>query len=160
MTETPGAQGGDTAVGGQAEEQATPVQGEAAQGAAPAGGMSTGRRIAFGLIGAAVAAVVFFVIRMVIANVTGDLSTAGVGDCLNDRPNIDDIRVVACDSEDAAWRVIGKNTGWTENDFDAATLEEVCEGFTVPADGAAIWQGSRTSDGSGTGFVLCLEPVE
>lgn len=141
----------------------TPATGDPASGSNDGQGdrqsRSMGKRILMGAVGLVVALGVYFVIQAVIAQVTGDLSTANVGDCIDNAPNIDDIKVVGCDSEDAFWVVIGKNTGWTENDFDAATLDEVCEGYTVPADGAAIWNGRATSDGTGSGDVYCIEPL-
>lgn len=123
----------------------------------------TGKRILFTVIGIAVAAVVAFGVRTllgtVFAEATGDLSTAEAGDCIDQQPDINDVKVVACDSAEAAMTVIGVNQDWTENDFDAATLEEVCEGFTVPDDGGAIWYGEVTDDGTGAGDVYCLEPL-
>jgi hypothetical protein len=147
MTEIPGTRPGDDTAAGPDEGQA---------GRQPRG---AGKRILMGVVGVVVALGVYFVIQTVIAEVTGDLSTADVGDCIDNQEDIEDVKVVACDAEDAFMRVIGKNTGWTEKDFDAATLEAVCEGYTVPAGGGAIWNGEKKRDGTGTGDVYCLEPV-
>jgi hypothetical protein len=81
-----------------------------------------------------------------------------VGDCMTDGATADDMEVVACDSGDAAWSVIGSDGTWTRGDFDVADQGEVCEAF--PETAQALWVTSATSVASGTeGEVICLAPL-
>jgi len=81
-----------------------------------------------------------------------------VGDCLNDAPTADEMDVVACDGNDAAWSVIGSDGTWTRGDFDTAGQGEVCDAF--PDTEQALWVTNATTVDSGTeGEVICLAPL-
>jgi hypothetical protein len=81
-----------------------------------------------------------------------------VGDCLNDAASVDDMHVVACDSAEAAWAVVGEDGVWTRGDFDAAGPGEVCQAY--PTTEQAMWVTSARSMGAATeGKVVCLEPL-
>lgn len=128
------------------------------------GSRRTVRLVLIPVLGIVVAVAVGLVVRAVLPAPSRDLSTAEVGDCLNRAEDIADVRVVDCDADDAVSRVFAKNPGWTESDFDRVLrgevpVEELCGGRPIPAGGEPIWYGEKTSDGSGTGDVFCLEPL-
>jgi hypothetical protein len=158
MTETPGTrqpdQPGDAVF---SQTSGGPQEGQTKQ--------RTGKRILMALVGVVVALVVAFGVRTIFAELSNDLSTADVGDCIDQQADIDDIKVVPCDSEEAFLRVYVKTTDWTEDQFDdvasgTTPIEELCDGQPIPTGGDAIWYGEQTGDGSGKGDVYCLEPVE
>lgn len=136
---------------------------------APAAAKRRGSRRTVGLVvipvlGIVVAVAAGLVVRAVLPTPDRDLSTAEAGDCLTRAEDIADVRVVDCDADDAVYRVLAKTPGWTESDFDRVLrgevpVDELCGGRPIPAGGEPIWYGEKTSDGSGTGDVFCLEPL-
>jgi hypothetical protein len=81
-----------------------------------------------------------------------------VGDCMTDGATADDMEVVACDSPEAAWNVIGSDGTWTWGDFNAAAQGELCQGFSDTDQ--ALWVSNATSVEDATeGEVVCLAPI-
>ncbi|WP_213452846.1 LppU/SCO3897 family protein [Rhizomonospora bruguierae] len=107
----------------------------------------------FRIIGLVVVAVVLVVGGAIWRNVTGDPSTASVGDCVSgSEKDPNNIKVADCTSADATGKVVGKVDGKTESDFNA-NYEAICEPF--PSAETAFWSGKSGRKG----YVLCLEPV-
>jgi hypothetical protein len=86
-----------------------------------------------------------------------DAETPDVGECVKDGVLPQDRDVVPCDSEQADWRVIGDAGTWTERDYDATPVEELCQDF--PGSEFVMWVGGDSEDGSAEGNVVCMEPV-
>lgn len=149
MTEQPGtppAQPGDAATPG---VPAAPEQPKS---------QSMGKRILFSVVGVVVVFAVGFVVRAIIADATGDPRTAEVGDCFDNHEDINDIKIVDCDSEEAFWEVASVNKNFTENEFAAAPFEELCPTLTHP-ESTAFWFGEDKTDGEGNGDVFCTAPI-
>ncbi|HEY8473449.1 MAG TPA: hypothetical protein VIL37_12555 [Natronosporangium sp.] len=82
-----------------------------------------------------------------------------VGDCLTNAADANDMEVIACDSPDAAWSVIGSDGDWTRGEFDSAGQGEVCASF--PETQQALWVTSAAQVQSDTvGELLCLAPLD
>lgn len=87
------------------------------------------------------------------ANITGDVSTASVGDCVNNFAVVDDAKVVDCASPDAKNKVVGIVEDVTESEF--TTKEQtLCNAF--PTWEQVVWIGRK----GGNGDSWCLEPIK
>ena len=106
------------------------------------------------LAGAAIGLVVLIVVGTIWANVTGDPSTAAVGDCMVGQ-TANDIKVVGCDDATAEWKVLGQVSDIREADFNAAGENDTtCAAF--PTTAVSFWSGKK----GGNGDVLCLEQLK
>ncbi|HLV58394.1 MAG TPA: hypothetical protein VKY81_05940 [Natronosporangium sp.] len=117
-----------------------------------------GKQLLYSLLGIAVVVAIGFVVRVIIAEATGDLSTAGVGDCIDNKEDINDVRVVGCDSEEAFWEVVSVQKDVTKDDFDTVAFEELCPTVT-DEEASAIWYGEERVTGFGKGDVYCVVPL-
>jgi hypothetical protein len=104
------------------------------------------------------------VVRILGSDATNDFDlqsqTPEVGECINQAsvsPEANETEVVACDSAEAAWEVIGNDGSWTETAFHDAPEEELCQSF--PETEYMLWIGEETEDRSGEGQVVCLSQV-
>jgi len=106
------------------------------------------------LAGAAIGLVVLIVVGTIWANVTGDPSTAAVGDCMVGQ-NADDMKVVGCDDATAEWKVLGQVEGIREADFKSSGENDTtCAAY--PTAAVSFWSGKE----GGKGDVLCLEQLK
>jgi hypothetical protein len=76
-------------------------------------------------------------------------SAANVGDCMSGQ-TADALKKVSCTDSSAQWTVVGRLSGQTEDQFNAAN--DPCAAF--PTSETAYWEGNKGA----TGFVLCLAP--
>jgi len=85
---------------------------------------------------------------------SGDVSTAKVGDCITETVKADasDAKVVGCDKPEAKNKVVGIVSNVSEAKFDAEN-QTLCEAF--PTWENVIWLGKK----GGTGDAWCLEPI-
>ncbi|GAA2379432.1 hypothetical protein Cme02nite_17330 [Catellatospora methionotrophica] len=85
-------------------------------------------------------------------NITGSVTTASVGDCVNEFQDVDDAKVVDCADPEAKNKVVGLvEDKFTKAAFSAQMAAgNPCSAF--PTAIAAIWYGT----GTGTGDVWCL----
>lgn len=128
-----------------------PVGGPATAAPAP---MSKKKIFLRKLAGAAIGLVVLIVVGTIWANVTGDPSTAAVGDCMVGE-NAEDIKVVGCDDPTAQWKVLGQVDGIRDADFNASSEDDkTCAAY--PTTAVSFWSGKK----GGTGEVLCLEEIK
>lgn len=94
-----------------------------------------------------------FGLREVWDNITGSVTTAKVGDCINEFQNVDDAKVVKCDAAEAKNKVVGVvEDKFTSVEFDKS--DNPCTAFATAEN--AIWVGKGTSKGD----VWCLEPIK
>lgn len=111
------------------------------------------RRLAL-IVAAAAGVVILAVIGAVlVANQLGD-DLPETGDCMSNDADPTEIRVVDCGSEEAAWTVVGLEGSWTEQEFDQAVRDRICQ--AIPNWDNALWLGEETDDRSGEGTVVCL----
>jgi hypothetical protein len=97
-----------------------------------------------------IAAIVVAIGIGVYKKLTGDISTAKVGDCLSIQgTNADTAKVVPCSSSDARYQVIGAFQGKTEEQNHTSTP---CDAY--PATLVQFWYGDKGR----TGEILCLGP--
>lgn len=97
---------------------------------------------------AAIVLVVKFGLGDLWANITGEVQTASVGDCITAWVKADDAKVVDCNDPEAKNKVVGiVEDKYTSAQFD--TVENPCTDFATAE--SAIWVG-RT----GTGDVWCM----
>lgn len=144
---------------------AAPVAQEGTEPALPAPPSGGSWVTTFGLrrwlliaLGAAAGVAVLAVVAvLVIGALTGD-DVPAVGDCMTHSANPAEMEVVDCDSAEAAWRVIGNDGSWSEQAFEEASQEEVCQAFAGWDN--ALWLGERTEDLSGDGEVICLASTD
>ncbi|HEY8451635.1 MAG: hypothetical protein FWJ70_06315 [Micromonosporaceae bacterium] len=141
----------------------SPAQPEGATPGAPAPpeqpkSRGVGRQFLYSLLAIAVVVVVGLVVRLVLAETTGDLSTADVGDCIDNKEDVNDVRVVDCDSEEAFWKVVAIKKDVTKDDFDTVAFEELCPTAT-DGGASAIWSGEQRLTGYGNGDVYCVVPL-
>lgn len=85
----------------------------------------------------------------------------GVGACLTDAADANDMDVVDCGAPDAAWTVLGDDGTASRAEFDAFTPDDsVCEAH--PGTGLALWMtdtpGLFVNDDT-VGSVICLEQI-
>jgi hypothetical protein len=111
-------------------------------------GLKIGLAVAAGVVVLAVAGVLALVL------LSGE-EVPAVGECMTDSTDPTQMGVVGCDSEQAAWQVIGHDGSVTEEEFDQATREDICQQF--PDWENALWL--RTNVISGEGEVVCLVPA-
>jgi hypothetical protein len=111
-------------------------------------GLKIGLAVAAGVVVLAVAGVLALVL------LSGE-EVPAVGECMTDSADPTQMDVVGCDSEQAAWQVIGHDGNVTEDEFDQATREDICQQF--PDWENALWL--RTNVLSGEGEVVCLVPA-
>jgi hypothetical protein len=104
------------------------------------------RRIVFSLIAVAVIAIIALVGRQI----TGDPSTAAVGECMSGT-NADNLKVVGCTEAGAQYKVVGKVEGKTQSEANV-NGGEICKPY--PTAETIFWQGEQ----GGKGYVLCLAP--
>jgi hypothetical protein len=104
------------------------------------------------IVGAVVAVAVLAVGGWIFRNLTGDPSTADVGDCMEAGSSAEDISTVKCDDPKAKYKVAGRIEGKTEAEFNAS--ENPCTAY--PTAESAFWSGKRNR----SGYILCLEPVK
>jgi hypothetical protein len=104
------------------------------------------RRIVFGLVAAAVIVVIVLVGKQV----TGDPSTASVGECMSGS-TADNLKVVGCTEAGAEYKVVGKVDGKTQSQANI-NGGEICKPY--PTAETIFWQGEQ----GGKGYVLCLAP--
>lgn len=83
---------------------------------------------------------------------TGDASTAAVGDCVQDSGS-QNVKVVSCSDPKAAHKVVGKVDHVAEP-FDDAQTAMICKPF--PATTLAFWEGNSAG---AQGYMLCLGPT-
>jgi hypothetical protein len=85
------------------------------------------------------------------SQITGDVTTASVGDCVNEWTDPDDAKVVDCNDASAKNKVVGiVEDKYTQAAFSAQLATgNPCEAY--PTAESAIWVG-----GSGTGDVWCM----
>ncbi|RJL31196.1 hypothetical protein D5H75_19195 [Bailinhaonella thermotolerans] len=110
---------------------------------------SAGKTVALRIVAALVGLIVVGVGGFVIKNLTGDASTAKVGDCMS-REGRDEVKVVECSDPKAVFTVGAKIEGKTETEF--STDERICA--AAPGATQRYWQGKRGR----AGYVLCLVP--
>ncbi|BCJ64411.1 LppU/SCO3897 family protein [Polymorphospora rubra] len=106
--------------------------------------------IAKQVIGVVVVLVVIAVGGFIWNNLTGDPSTASVGDCLVGEDE-DTLKVIDCGDATAQWKVVGKVEDKSESEFRAS--EGICA--VHPTSEIAYWWGKP----GGNGDVLCMEPA-
>jgi hypothetical protein len=96
----------------------------------------------------AAAAIVVAVGIGVYKHLTGDISTAKVGDCLSIQgSNGDTAKVVSCTSADAGYQVLGAFQGKTEDENNTTSPCDAYAGTTVQ-----FWYGQKGRPGE----ILCL----
>src|SRR5688500_15591739 len=97
-------------------EQVTPaVQETAEPSKAKSAAAGAGKKI----LGYAVAAAVVFGGGLAYKYISGDITIAKAGDCVNSFTVVDDAKVVDCTSADAAFKVVGVVEGVKESEFSA-----------------------------------------
>ncbi|HEX6681785.1 MAG TPA: hypothetical protein VF062_03280 [Candidatus Limnocylindrales bacterium] len=113
------------------------------------------RRIVLSILGVIVALAVYGVIRYGISGlvdlVTGDTSTAKVGDCITETQDANDMKVVDCTTPEAAFKVVG-----VVDDKTQAEAEASCTTFATAESYLFRYEGNLTD--ATKGKVLCLEP--
>lgn len=135
-------------------EQVTPPAGPPAQPApaaeAPKKKSAIGR-IIFSIVVIAVVAGAGIAYKYL----SGDVTTAKVGDCITETVKADasDAKVVGCDKPEAKHKVVGIVNSVSEGDFDAKN-QELCEAY--PTWENVIWVGKK----GGSGDAWCLEPIK
>lgn len=102
------------------------------------------------------------VVRVVLGNVAGDIDLAAqvpeVGECITQGSLVGtETEVVACDSAEAAWQVLGNVGSYSETDFEATEPTVICADY--PDTGYVLWIGELTGDQTGSGEVVCLLEV-
>lgn len=119
--------------------------------APPAKAPSRAKRLLIRYAIYAVAAILVAIGIAVYKQVTGDVSTAGVGDCMFiEGTNADSAKVVSCSSSDAKYKVVGTFEGKTEaenNDTQPCSV--------YPDAQVQFWYGKQGQ----TGEILCLSPT-
>lgn len=88
----------------------------------------------------------------------GDIPQAG--ECMSDAVDPNEMEVVACDSPDAAWSVIGSGGSMTRGEFNARSQQQqVCEEH--PGTLQALWLTDAvfSSSDDTEGEVVCLGPI-
>lgn len=85
-------------------------------------------------------------------NITGSVTTATVGDCVNEAADVNDLKVVDCGDAEAKNKVVGLvEDKFTRAAFSAQLAAgNPCSAF--PTATSAVWYGT----GTGTGDVWCL----
>lgn len=124
----------------------------------PAARTGTRRRPLRLALAALLAIVVALGVRFGIGELSGD-DVPAVGDCMNAAADANDMGVVDCGSEDAAFRVVGNDGAWVWQDFEAAANaggEGICEEH--PQHSTALFVGEGDEPDS-EGEVVCLEPT-
>jgi hypothetical protein len=117
-----------------------------------------------GLGGGVIVAVIVAIIIAVVRGVLSDDATAEAkqGDCIADLPatieagkevDANDAKVVACDSADAKYSVVGRVDGVTK--AQASGESKICAPY-VEAGAESIYYAIPAT---GTGYALCLKPV-
>lgn len=81
-----------------------------------------------------------------------DPDSADVGDCVS-RGSGSDLRVVKCTDPKSTHKVVGRVPGKTQVQFSISS-QSICAPF--PSAKSAYWKGKS----GGTGYVLCLAPVQ
>jgi hypothetical protein len=117
------------------------------------------------VVGIIVGAVVLLLILcvggavLVFNNAKHDAANAKVGNCLEGEKldsttakQVNNIKIVDCNSSTANYKVVGVVPNKTEAEFDAN--DQICKDF--PTAESALWQGTQGKSGS----VLCLEPIK
>jgi hypothetical protein len=117
------------------------------------------------VVGIIVGAVVLLLILcvggavLVFNNAKHDAANAKVGNCLEGEKldsttakQVNNIKIVDCNSATANYKVVGVVSGKTEAEFDAN--DQICKDY--PTAESALWQGTQGESGS----VLCLEPIK
>jgi hypothetical protein len=125
------------------------------QEAQPSKAKAVGGAIVKRIIGFAIAAAVIGVGSYVWNVVTGDITTAKVGDCITESVKADgsDAKVVECTDAKAANKVIGIIEGVTDSQF-TIKQQDLCEAY--PAWEMVLWYGKE----GGSGDAWCLEPIK
>lgn len=81
------------------------------------------------------------------------------GECLLDAPDPNDMTVVGCDSDQAAWSVIGADGTMTQAEFQALTPEDgVCQEHAGTEQVLWVTDAWFVDDGT-AGTVVCLRRV-
>lgn len=107
------------------------------------------------VLGVVAGVVVLAVGGLVVAAVVFGEDVPEVGECLTQAADPADIDVVDCESDRAAWRVIGHHGTLTEEEFAQVSRADVCQAF--PDWENALWL--RTNLLGGDGQVVCLVPA-
>ncbi len=143
------------------EQQVPPSAPETAPAAAPQQPApeqpKKGRGIVGRIIGAIVVIAVLAVGGIVYRYLTGDVTTAKVGDCITDtvKPDASDAKVVDCAKPEAKNKVIGIVENVPESDMaDQDKAQAICE-EKFPAWENVVWYGKK----DGMGDAWCLEPI-
>jgi hypothetical protein len=135
-------------------------------GATPTPPAKSGRGRLFGILGGIGGTALLVGGGAVALNLLGDAAgdaeiesqTPEVGECITEASlTAIETTVVDCAAPDAAWLVLGNAGEYTENEFDAASEETLCGSWENT--GYILWIGEITGDGTGSGQVVCLEPV-
>ncbi len=137
------------------EESAVP---EAAPLPEKKGGASKVIVAVVGVLAVAVLAVVAVVVVRNVISVSDPTQDAKAGDCLANLPqsvtseetSVKDVKVVACDSADAKYAVVGRVDDVTA---EQASVDEVCKAF------ADTTMRFYAIPAGGKGYVLCLKPA-
>lgn len=163
MTQEPTASQPDPRPAAPEEPAATPAAPEApeapaepvpAPAPAPAEPVRRSRRGLKIVVGVVAGIVVLAVAGVVVIVTQFGSEVPAVGECLNHSDDPTEMEVVACDSDQAAWQVIGHEEGTlTEQEFDQISRDEVCQAF--PDWENALWL--RTNVLTGEGQVVCLD---
>ncbi|WP_155374214.1 LppU/SCO3897 family protein [Catellatospora vulcania] len=128
-------------------EQVTPaVQETPEPSKAKSAAAGAGKKI----LGYVVAAAVVFGGYTAYNYLTGDITIAKAGDCVNNATDVDDVKVVDCTSADAARKVAGVLENKTQADYDR---DGICDAF--PTTEYIIFVG-KTNNGD----IWCLEPLK
>jgi hypothetical protein len=131
-------------------------------GATPTPPAKSGRGKLFGILGGVGGAVLLgggVIAANLFLGAAGDdaqveAETPEVGECITEASlTAPETEVVACDSAEAAWLVLGNAGEFSESEFDATPIEELCGQWETT--GYALWIGVIGGDGQ----VVCLEQV-
>ncbi|GIF98512.1 LppU/SCO3897 family protein [Catellatospora citrea] len=133
-------------------EQVTPAVPEQ-ETAEPSTAKSAAAGVGKKILGYGIAAAVVFGGGLAYKYISGDITIAKAGDCVNDFANVDDAKVVDCASADAKNKVVGVIESVSEADFDAKQ-QTLCEAF--PTWEQIVWVGKK----GGSGDSWCLEPLK
>lgn len=160
----PAPSGQQPAPGQPGAEQPLPEQPLAAPPPPPTAGPTPTKKSRKGLM-VALIAVAGILLLCVVGGVVLVLAGGGTnvpeaGECMTDAVDPNEMEVVACDSADAAWSVIGSGGTMTRAEFNTRSQEQqVCAEH--PGTVQALWlTGSLLNSSDDTeGEVVCLGPI-
>lgn len=144
------------------EQQATPSAPESSPVATPEQAAPQHPKQGRGIVGRIIGAIVLIAVLggggLLYKYLTGDVTTAKVGDCITETVKADasDAKVVDCAKPEAKNKVIGIVENVPESDMaDQDKAQLICE-EQFPAWENVVWYGKK----NGMGDAWCLEPVK